>query len=218
MPYQEEPRDVPLQFSIDVAPDRAGEQFVPIVVTASIEGARSARAAAERVAADMAGQYRRTQEHYARLMTTSARVTTPDARLNRGVRLGARRDGQRAGDEPARSAPASSPAFAHRATASGPGSPGSLAATRCGRRWRSPRPAPFDTARTALAFLAKYQRDDGKIPHEISQSAVARALVHRISVCMGQRRRDTPLRDRPRRSLAHNRRSRTTSSSTGRRS
>jgi glycogen debranching enzyme len=29
----------------------------------------------------------------------------------------------------------------------------------------------FDSARTAIEFVAKYQRDDGKIPHEISQSA-----------------------------------------------
>ena len=29
----------------------------------------------------------------------------------------------------------------------------------------------FDTTRTALEFLRKFQRDDGKIPHEISQSA-----------------------------------------------
>lgn len=29
----------------------------------------------------------------------------------------------------------------------------------------------FSTARTALAFISKYQREDGKIPHEISQGA-----------------------------------------------
>jgi glycogen debranching enzyme len=29
----------------------------------------------------------------------------------------------------------------------------------------------FKTSRTALDFLSKYQRDDGKIPHEVSQSA-----------------------------------------------
>ena len=29
----------------------------------------------------------------------------------------------------------------------------------------------FSTARTALAFISKFQRDDGKIPHEISQGA-----------------------------------------------
>jgi glycogen debranching enzyme len=29
----------------------------------------------------------------------------------------------------------------------------------------------FSTARTALAFIAKFQREDGKIPHEISQGA-----------------------------------------------
>ena len=31
--------------------------------------------------------------------------------------------------------------------------------------------ADFSTARTALAFIGKFQRDDGKIPHEISQGA-----------------------------------------------
>src|SRR5204862_3582707 len=29
----------------------------------------------------------------------------------------------------------------------------------------------LETARTALTFLRKFQRDDGKVPHEISQSA-----------------------------------------------
>src|SRR5260370_39018145 len=29
----------------------------------------------------------------------------------------------------------------------------------------------YSTARTALDFISKYQRDGGKVPHEISQSA-----------------------------------------------
>ena len=76
---------MPLQFSIDVAPDRA-RHAVRADRRHGVDtmAARSARAAAERVrGTTCAGQDRRTQEHYARLMTTSARVTTPDARLNR---------------------------------------------------------------------------------------------------------------------------------------
>jgi len=32
-------------------------------------------------------------------------------------------------------------------------------------------PGIFSSARTALEFVSKYQREDGKIPHEISQGA-----------------------------------------------
>ena len=69
------------------------------------------------------------------------------------------------------SAPASSPGSARRARASGRGSRGSSDATRCGRRSASTSIGDFATVRTALEFLQKFQRADGKIPHEISQSA-----------------------------------------------
>ena len=61
----------------------------------------------------------------------------------------------------------------------------------------------IDTARTALAFLAKYQREDGKIPHEISQSAALVPWFSEFPYAMGERRCDASLRHRPRRSLAH---------------
>jgi hypothetical protein len=44
MPYQEEPRDVPNRFAIDVRPSSAPE-LVPIVIAGSIEGQAAAKTA-----------------------------------------------------------------------------------------------------------------------------------------------------------------------------
>jgi len=40
----------------------------------------------------------------------------------------------------------------------------------------------FANARTALEFIGKYQREDGKIPHEISQGANFVQWFKRLSV------------------------------------
>ena len=69
------------------------------------------------------------------------------------------------------SAPASWPGSAPPGRASGPASPGCSGATRSGPSLAIHSYGDFDAARTALEFLRKLQRDDGKIPHEISQSA-----------------------------------------------
>ena len=44
MPYQEEPRDVPVRFVIDATPDDAADQFIPIVIAGSVAGADAAKA------------------------------------------------------------------------------------------------------------------------------------------------------------------------------
>ena len=59
-----------------------------------------------------------------------------------------------------------------------------------------------------LDFLRRFQRADGKIPHEISQSASLVPLVGRLRVPVGVRRRDPAVRDRARRSLERDRRPR----------
>ena len=170
MPYQEEPRDVPLEFSIEVTPDRARRELVPIVIAAAADGREAARATLDRLAGDIPALYRQTADHYAALMKTSATVDTPDSRvdlafdwsvvgmdkgfatnptLGTGLVAGFRTSGN-----------SERPGFAWFFGRDALWT--SLALTAAGRTV---------DARTALEFLAKYQRDDGKIPHEISQSA-----------------------------------------------
>ena len=54
----------------------------------------------------------------------------------------------------------------------------------------------FATTRKALEFVGKYQREDGKIPHEIAQGANFVRLVHGLSLRLCFRRRHPALHHR----------------------
>jgi glycogen debranching enzyme len=172
MPYQEEPRDVPLGFVIDVTPERAAREFIPIVVTADRSGRAAAHATYTRVLGSLDALYARTAAHYAALLERTVHVGTPEPRLDRAF------DWARVGMDKGL---ATNPALGTGLVA---GFRTSGNSERPGFAWFFGRDALWTAlaltasgstadAATALAFLAKYQREDGKIPHEISQSAAS---------------------------------------------
>jgi glycogen debranching enzyme len=166
MPYQEEPRDVPVRFVIDAAPNA---MFIPIVIAGSVEGRVKARATYDKLLASAQSLYENNVNYYSRLQE-SVTVETPDERLNRafawakvGVDKGI----------------ATNP-FLGTGLVAGFRTSGD--SERPGFAWFFGRDAlwtalaitsygDYAATRTALDFLKKFQRDDGKIPHEISQSA-----------------------------------------------
>jgi glycogen debranching enzyme len=169
MPYQEEPRDVPVRFVIDVAPEAAESNFVPIVIAGSVEGRVKARATYDKLLASAQSLYENNVNYYRRLQETTS-VETPDERLNTafswakvGVDKGI----------------ATNP-FLGTGLLAGFRTSGD--SERPGFAWFFGRDAlwtamaitsygDYAATRTSLDFLKKFQRDDGKIPHEISQSA-----------------------------------------------
>ena len=169
MPYQEEPRDVPLRFVIDTTAD-ASDTFIPIIITGSTAGRAEARATYDKLLRSVKEQYEKTTAHYERLLQDTARVVTPDPRVNDafawakvGVDKGM----------------ATNPLLGTGLIA---GFRTSGNSERPGFAWFFGRDAlwtvlalnaegDFASSRTALDFLRKFQRADGKIPHEISQSA-----------------------------------------------
>ncbi|MCA1583460.1 MAG: amylo-alpha-1,6-glucosidase [Acidobacteria bacterium] len=170
MPYQEEPRDVPLEFALDVSLEKAARELFPIVVTADAAGRAAARTTYTRVLENLDALYRSTAQHYARLLERTVDVATPEARLDRAF------DWARVGMDKGM---ATNPTLGTGLVA---GFRTSGNSERPGFAWFFGRDALWTAlaltasgntaeARTALAFLAGYQRDDGKIPHEISQSA-----------------------------------------------
>ena len=177
MPYQEEPRDVPFEFAIDVSPETARRAFVPIVITAAVDGRTAARNSYARVVKSIEPMYRATIDHYQRLLAAGVTVSTPDARMDRAfawARVGM--------DKGLATNPSlGTGLLAGFRTSGNSERPGfawffgrdalwtSLALTSSG---------DLDSSRTALEFLAKYQRDDGKIPHEVSQSAALLDWFH----------------------------------------
>jgi glycogen debranching enzyme len=173
MPYQEEPRDLPNRFVVTDFADHAdllNARFVPIVITGSVEGREAARRTYDRVLASIPALYARTAEHYDQIDRNTLSVETPDERINRAFRWAKIGIDKGLAANPL----LGTGLLAGFRTAGDSERPGyawffgrdsmwtALATTALGA---------FDTTRAALEFLRKYQREDGKIPHEISQSA-----------------------------------------------
>lgn len=170
MPYQEEPRDVPISFAIDTTIRDTESGFIPIVIGGSVTGADDARATCRRVLQTAIDLYRANVSHYRRVTDSTAHIRTPVERLDTAfewAKIGIEKGlvtnpllgtglvaGYRTAGESER------PGFAWFFGRDSMWT--TLASTSIG---------DFETVRTALRFLEKYQRGDGKIPHEISQSA-----------------------------------------------
>jgi glycogen debranching enzyme len=169
MPYQEEPRDVPVQFTIDPAAG-AGGSFIPIVIAGSVTGAADARAVYTRVLDNIPALLHGNAEHYRRLVDDTLNIDTPDDRLDsafRWAKVGV--------DKGVATNPLLGTGLLAGFRTSGD-------SERPGFAWFFGRDALWTTlaldgygdvtaARAALEFLRGFQREDGKIPHEISQSA-----------------------------------------------
>jgi glycogen debranching enzyme len=170
MPYQEEPRDVPLRFEVEVPQGAARTHLLPIVMAGSVKGREDAKATYDRVLAGARALHDGNVAHYRRLAERTMRSETPDRRLDDAFAWA------RAGiDKGLVENPLLGTGFVAGFRTSGD-------SERPGFAWHFGRdtlwtvPAvlaygDFETARAGLDFLRKFQRADGKIPHEVSQAA-----------------------------------------------
>ena len=170
MPYQEEPKDVPIRFAVDVRPEVMESQYVPIVIAGSVAGRDDAKATYDRLLRSARGLYDANVSYYRGLQERTVSITTPDERLNTALawaKVGV--------DKGLAENPLLGTGLVAGFRTSGQ-------SERPGFAWMFGRDAlwtalavhsygDFGAARAALAFLRKLQRADGKIPHEISQSA-----------------------------------------------
>ncbi|HEV2914806.1 MAG TPA: GH116 family glycosyl hydrolase [Pyrinomonadaceae bacterium] len=170
MPYQEEPRDVPTRFYIDASPEELRTSYVPIIIAGSVEGREKAKAAYDHLLGSVQSLYETNVSYYERLQHETTRITTPDERFNTAFSWA------KVGIDKGM---ATNPFLGTGLLA---GFRTSGQSERPGFAWYFGRDAmwtalainsygDFPSARTALAFLKQFQRADGKIPHEISQSA-----------------------------------------------
>jgi glycogen debranching enzyme len=170
MPFQEEPRDVPAQFRLEVPPSELKTSFVPVVIAGSVRGREEARAVYTRLLNSARGLYEKNVEHYRRLLEETTTVTTPDARINDALQWAKVGIDKGVVENP----------LLGRGLVAGFRTAGE--SERPGFAWFFGRDSlwtalaldsygDFATTRDALDFLKKFQRADGKIPHEISQSA-----------------------------------------------
>ncbi|HZG53846.1 MAG TPA: hypothetical protein VEZ40_17210 [Pyrinomonadaceae bacterium] len=170
MPYQEEPRDVPARFRVEIPAGETLAKFVPIVIAGSVEGRERAKAAYDRLLASIPSLYEDTVAHYRRLAAETLAISTPNPHLDEAfawAKVGV--------DKGVVTNPLLGTGLVAGYRTSGE-------SERPGFAWFFGRDAlwtafalnsygDFQTTRAALEFLKKFQRADGKIPHEISQSA-----------------------------------------------
>ena len=169
MPYQEQPRDVPNRLLIQVPPDASGTS-VPLVIAASLEGRAAAKSTYDRMLSSARGLYERTADHFEQVDRDTLQVSVPDRDLETAFRWAKIGIDKGLATNP------------HLGTGLLAGFRTAGDSERPGFAWFFGRDAlwtalattsegDFATTRVALEFLRKYQRADGKIPHEVSQSA-----------------------------------------------
>lgn len=169
MPYQEEPRGVPVRFRLDATASGTESHLIPIVIAGSMEGAEEARQTYDRLLENAPSLYQKNVDYYRTLLDETLQLDTPDDRLDRAFTWA------RVGMDKGMVA---NPMLG-RGLIAGYRTAG--ASERPGYAWFFGRDALWtafaltavgdvDATRTTLDFLAQFQRDDGKIPHEISQS------------------------------------------------
>ena len=172
-PYQERPKDWPLQLVLNYEPARDGDKYFPLLMAA---GNDTKSAATPALVAQLAALnthaaelYHATAEYYAHFFDTRLVAETPDPELNHALKWAELSIDQlrvQHGDEVALVA----------------GLYSSGDSNRPGFGWYFGRDAlytlfavdsygDFALSRQELEFLIKRQREDGKIMHEYSQTA-----------------------------------------------
>ncbi len=170
MPYQEEPKDVPVRYQIQISTEEAKRNFIPVIITGSTEGRAKAVENYHKLLTNAIPLYEQNVKYYDSFLDKTANIRTPDERLNTAY------DWAKIGTE---KGVATNPFLGTGLVA---GFRTSGESERPGFAWYFGRDSmwtalainsygDFSTSKQALDFLKKYQRDDGKIPHEISQSA-----------------------------------------------
>lgn len=166
-----EPPKNKLQFSLEINPRESRRHLFPLVVTGSVNGKEEAGRIYRRVLRSIPRLFKEVREHNRQIREDFLTIETPDPQANlafewskialdrglvRNPQLGT---GLVAGY--GISGSSQRPGFGW--FFGGDASMNALAMLDYG---------DFETVRKALEFLIKYQRKDGKIPHEITQSAV----------------------------------------------
>ncbi len=172
-PYQEKPHTYPLQFRLQFDPKRDVGRYYPLLMAV---GTTKESATREALAGKLAmlnqqaaAEYRKTAEYYAHFFDMRTTATTPDSAFDRDLQWAAVSIDQvrvRHGDELGMVA-----GFYSSGSSARPGFGWFFGRDTLFTTWGINSYGDYKLTRDALSFLIKRQRDDGKMPHEFSQTA-----------------------------------------------
>jgi glycogen debranching enzyme len=162
--------DAPSQFSIAVTPQSARQGLVPIVIAAGWNGVDDARTRYGELLSSVPAAYAESFAHYRRLREELVSIDTPDDRIDLAWEWG-----KVAFDKGFVCNPHLGCGLVAGLGPSGtterPGFGWFFGGDMFMNSWAMTAFGDFEAVKRSLEFLQKYQRADGKMPHEISQGA-----------------------------------------------
>ena len=157
------------EIGLRVTPEDARNSYVPIIVTGGIRGVYDATETYQALLRELPGRYQEARAHYTTLDSAGTQFSTPDPTVDQALRWSRVALEQLKVCNP----------YLGCSYVSGYGSSGT--GTRPMYAWFFDEPTATTWAflgsgqveqlREGFRFIRKYQRADGKIPHEVSQSA-----------------------------------------------
>lgn len=166
--------DEPLKMVLSISPQQAAENFFPIVVAGSIQGKDDALKQYHHLISTIREHYQQSVAHYQSLDAQSLTVITPNAEINQAFQWA-----RVSLDKGLVANPQLGKGLIAGYGVSGkthrPGFAWFFGGDTCYNALAINCYGNFELTRTALSLLRDNQRADGKIPHELTQSA---ALLH----------------------------------------
>lgn len=160
-----------VHFEINIGPELARREFIPVIITGNTDGRQKCIEQYKRLAANVEPLYKQTSEYYRRLRDEKTSVTTPDAMYNLSFEWAkaAMDKGMVANPDLGTGLIAG---WGLSTDSARPGFGWFFGGDAFINSYAINGYGDFETMRQVFRFLQKYQRQkDGKITHEISQSA-----------------------------------------------
>lgn len=162
--------EAPVQFQIDVNPDSCASVFVPVVIAGSADGIKPARENYRNIVANLQPLYRQTFAHYKNIRDECLSAKLPDKRLSLALEWAKVALDKGLMENP-QLGTGMVAGFGPSGKSARPGFAWFFGGDAAINSWAINDYGGMETVKKSLQFFIKYQRKDGKIPHEISQSA-----------------------------------------------
>ncbi len=172
-PYQEKPKQYPLQFVLRFDPKQGSGRYYPLLMAVATTKEDATQQALgnklKQLNEQVASLYQQNAAYYAHFFDTRTTAETPDAAFDRDLKWAAVSIDQvrvRHGSELGLVA-----GFFSSGSSARPGFGWFFGRDTLFTTWGINSYGDYNLTRQALTFLIKRQRDDGKMPHEYSQTA-----------------------------------------------
>ncbi|HDL17720.1 MAG TPA: hypothetical protein ENH29_01555 [Bacteroidetes bacterium] len=162
--------EAPVQFQIDVNPDSCASVFVPVVIAGSADGFKPAQENYRKIVTNLQPLYQRTFDHYKNIREQCLSADLPDKKLSLALEWAKVALDKGLMENPQLGTGLVA-GFGPSGKSARPGFAWFFGGDAAINSWAINDYGGLETVKKSLQFFIKYQRKDGKIPHEISQSA-----------------------------------------------